>query len=45
MKDWHLLKVGYGGWTAVGDAMPAGQPVTLPLRDSRPSLGVIMIFG
>ena len=45
MKDWHLLKVGYSGWTAVADAMPTGQPVTLPLQDTGPSLVVIMIFG
>ena len=38
MKGWRLTKVGYAGWTAAAD--PAGQPVTLPLGDAIPSMGL-----
>ena len=38
MKGWRLTKVGYAGWTAAAD--PAGLPVTLPLGDAIPSMGL-----
>ena len=34
----RLAKVGYAGWKAAAD--PAGQPVTLPLGDAIPSIGL-----